>query len=517
MSADDSAATVSRPHSGAPYARKGDSSDTPIRHRRFRLIMIAPALALIALMAWAFASPMGSSPDDDFHLVSIWCGQGIRPGICEAAPSPAERTVPQAILAAPACFENKPKVSAACQYRSLDFAPGAMTTTERGNFSNNYPPLYYAAMSVFVGHDILTSVLVMRLVNVLLFVGLTAALFALLPPHRRPTLLWAWLVTLVPLGLFLVASNNPSSWAITGIGSAWLALLGYFESTGWRKAALGSVFTCAALMAAGSRGDAAIYVILSVVVVLAMTMQKARRYWISAVLPIALCVVSLIFYTSAGQSVVAATGLNGGPADEVQHNPIAVLFSGLLNVPSIWAGIFGTWPLGWFDTVMPAIVTVGAAGCFVAVVFSGLSSRGRRKTFVIVGIGLVLWLLPTYVLLRSMNLVGTQVQPRYLLPLIIVFAGVALLDVGRRRLAFTRLQTTMIAVALSASQAAALYYDMRRYVTGTSSTNWNLDAGMKWWWHLPITPMAMCVVGALAFACLVIVVVREIAKTHVLR
>ena len=33
---------------------------------RFKLIYLAPALLMIALLAWVFASPMGSSPDDEF-------------------------------------------------------------------------------------------------------------------------------------------------------------------------------------------------------------------------------------------------------------------------------------------------------------------------------------------------------------------------------------------------------------------------------------------------------------------
>ena len=44
--------------------------------KRIRAIHFAPVLALIALFAWAFASPIGAGPDDDYHLVSIWCASG---------------------------------------------------------------------------------------------------------------------------------------------------------------------------------------------------------------------------------------------------------------------------------------------------------------------------------------------------------------------------------------------------------------------------------------------------------
>ncbi|WP_223694607.1 DUF2142 domain-containing protein [Leifsonia poae] len=474
---------------------------------RFRLIFLAPAFALIALLCWALASPIGSSPDDDFHLASIWCAQGDRPGVCETSADPTERLVPSAIKDAATCYRGQPTVSAVCQTSSTALVP-----TDRGDFRGDYPPLYYATMSVLVFPDVATSVLIMRLLNVLILVGITTALYALLPNRRRSTLLWAWLITTVPLGLFLIASNNPSSWAIIGIGSAWLALLGYFESRGRRKGALSGIFVLSGLLAAGSRGDSAIYLLVSIGVVLVLTVRRDRAYWLSACLPFAMAVVGIIFYATSAQSGVAITGLNDGPRELVQTNPFAVLLSNLVNVPSLWVGAFGTWPLGWLDTTMPAIVTAGGAACFVAVAFSGFASRSRRKTIVVVGLGLLLWLLPTFVLLRSMNLVGTQVQPRYLLPLIIVFAGAALLTVGRRRLVFNRLQSLLIVAALAAAQGAALYYNMRRYITGTSAKSWNLNSGIQWWWNIPVPPMAIWISGSLAFAVLVVILVRENAK-----
>src|SRR5690606_36541409 len=130
--------------------------------------------------------------------------------------------------------------SAECQYDVLA-GDAPMVETKRGNFVGAYPPLYYAVMSVFASADVLTSILVMRFVNVLLFLGLTTALYLLLPARRRPTLLWGWLISIVPLGAFLIASNNPSSWAVIGIGSLFLALLGAVESTGRHRLGLGGL------------------------------------------------------------------------------------------------------------------------------------------------------------------------------------------------------------------------------------------------------------------------------------
>ena len=54
------------------------------RLRRVPLLALAPVLAFIALLAWAFASPIGAGPDDDYHLVSSWC----------AGPTAAETCAP---------------------------------------------------------------------------------------------------------------------------------------------------------------------------------------------------------------------------------------------------------------------------------------------------------------------------------------------------------------------------------------------------------------------------------------
>ncbi len=153
-----------------------------------------------------------------------------------------------------------PTVSAACQDAQGLALDGPEMETNRGNFQHKYPErLLRRRCDCFAGDDLVRSALMMRLVNLVLFVGLATALAALLPSSRRQTLLWGWLVTLVPLGMFLIPSNNPSGWAITGVGTAFLALLGWFESTGRRRWALGAMYMVGVVMAAGSRSDAAIY------------------------------------------------------------------------------------------------------------------------------------------------------------------------------------------------------------------------------------------------------------------
>jgi hypothetical protein len=480
---------------------------------KFRIFALAPALALIALMAWALASPVGSSPDDDFHLASIWCANAANTSVCEPGPTATERVVPSAIRYS-ACYAREPKKSAACETAYLNESSKPSVITDRGSFQNNYPPVYYATMSLFAGPDIAASVVIMRLVNILLLVGITTALYLLLPVRRRSTLLWAWIVSVVPLGLFLIASNNPSSWAIIGIGSAWLALLGYLETHGKPRIALGAIFALTSVMAAGARGDAALYIVLSVGVVGILTFRVARDYFLAAILPVVVSVIAVYFFLSSQQSSVVATGLSS-LAEANSGTPgstLNLLVKNLLNVPQLWAGALGTWGLGWLDTAMPAIVSLGGIIAFVGVVFVGVTRLTPRKTIALAIVALALWALPTYVLVRGMNVVGQNVQPRYILPLMILFVGLAVFAVRSERFRLTRAQLIPMVTLLAVGESVALYMNMRRYISGSEGHEISLNTNMEWWWNIPISPMAVWMVGSLAFAALLVVLVREMSK-----
>ncbi|KRC60471.1 hypothetical protein ASE14_05475 [Agromyces sp. Root81] len=478
--------------------------------RRFRAIFLVPLLAVVALMCWALASPVGASPDDDFHLASIWCAGGDRDGLCETTGDPATRKVPAEVFTAADCYRHQPEQSAACTSDLDGHSTSDLIETDRGSFQNNYPPVYYATMNLFASPNIQASVIAMRAVNIALFVGITSVLYLLLPAIRRPALLWAWIVTSVPLGLFLIASNNPSAWAIIGGGSVWLALLGYFETSGRRKIALGGLVVLLTVMSAGSRGDAAVYAVLAMAAVVFLSARRERSFWLSALLPAAMAVVAAVFYFSSLQSTVSVSGLSDGSVDSEEQSAASILLSNLVNVQSLWQGVFGSWSLGWFDTPLPALVAFSAMAVAAGVVFAGLRSQSIRKTIVLIGAALVLWLLPTYVLQQSGDLVGANVQPRYLLPLIVLFAGLALLQVDRHRLTFSGVQLGFVVVSLAIAQSVALHFTLRRFITGVGGGGWNLNADIEWWWPVAPAPMVVWLVGSAAFAAVLVILVREL-------
>lgn len=451
------------------------------------------------LLAWALSSPVGSSPDEDFHLVSIWCATGDD-AACIQEEGATGATVPGALLDV-ACYAFHSEVSGDCQ-DELDFLGEPDTLTERGNFYGAYPPVFYATMSLFVGPDIEASVLAMRVFGALLLTILATVLFLLLPPDRRPNLVWSWLVTTVPLGLFVLTSTNPSAWAIAGVGFGWLALAGYFETRGVRKVGLGVLFALSVIMAAGSRGDASLYMVLAILATVVLQGHRTRRFALDAILPVAAVVVCVLMFRVSRPTEHVTQGIE---PDAGISSVVARILPTAVDVPRLWMGMFGnSYGLGWLDTAMPAVVGLGSIACFLGAAIVAISRRDARKSIVLVGGLIVLWALPTAVLVAAGEPVGTNVQPRYLLPLLLLFAGVLFWTPRGEQIRFSRAQRILIVGTLGMTQAIALHLNLSRYVTGFDDLAANLDVGIEWWWAVPISPMPVWVVGSLAYAGLVV-------------
>src|SRR5690606_6350960 len=112
---------------------------------------------------------------------------------------------------------------------------------------------------------------------------------------------------------------------------------------------------------------------------------------------------------------------------------------------ALWAGVFGTIGLGWLDTTMPGTVWVPTLVTFGALVFMGLRVLPRRKAVALGATMAALIVLPLYYYVTEGVFVGTVVQPRYIYPLIIILAGVALYGITRSDLRLTRLQLWLVA------------------------------------------------------------------------
>lgn len=448
-------------------------------------------LAFLSLGAWAYSSPVGSSPDDDFHLAAIWCGLGERAGVCEnPGDGTLHRLVPAPLPVAP-CYAFNDEQSGDCWIADT---PG-MTMVVRANADGLYPPLFYATMSSLVGDDVQTSVIVMRLFNAAFAVGLLTAVFFALPRWMRPALVISVLATSVPLGVFVYASTNPSAWAMLSAAIVWVCLYGATQTTGRRRTILAALAVFGAVIGAGARADAAVYACFAVVLALVLGARWNRRAVMPGAVGAAIIVVSAAFYLGAGQGGAVVTGMTEGNA------PLSMgqLFSNLVEIPSLWTGALGGWNLGWLDTRMPAAVPVLVTAVFTGALFIGIRRVDRRRA---IALGLALaavWIVPFVLLYQSRIVVGTIVQPRYLLPLMVIALGVASLRRDAEHV-WNGARAALAGGALVFAFVVSLHYNIQRYTTGVDSTSIDPGGNAEWWWAGAPAPMAVWLIGSFAFA-----------------
>lgn len=459
--------------------------------RRLVLAILIPVLAFLSLSAWSVSSPVGSTPDDDFHLASIWCGLGDRGGICENRDDDAvERYIPTPITTA-TCYAFHAGESASCWNSEQD----GMSLVKRANVDRLYPPLFYGTLSVFASENVAASVMVMKLFNAAFSVGLLTAVFFALPRRLRPALIVSVAASAVPLGVFIYGSTNPSSWALLSAATVWITLYGALKTSGRRRIVLLALSVFGALIGAGARADSAVYAVFGVLIALLLAWRPRRDQLIPLAVAGGIVVLSVAFYLSAWQGASIVGGLDSErlPLSGSQH------LSNLLAAPSLWMGALGGWGLGWLDTAMPAVVSVFAGAVFWGAFFLGLGRASVRRTLAAALAIAAMWLVPVVLLGQSRMLVGELIQPRYLLPLMIIALGVASLRFDAER-AWRGARMLLASAALVIAFGTALHVNIQRYTTGLDQLTIDPGAGSEWWWANAPSPAVVWIGGTLAFA-----------------
>jgi hypothetical protein len=448
--------------------------------------------ALCAGIFWAISSPISSSPDDDYHLGEVWClGTDFGPSCDYVGPylnmGRDQVSIP-VLNGYGACYAFKPEVSATCQSESA----GIFTA------NGSYPKGFYAAMSLLVGDDVVRSVLNMRVVGfVLSLVMLVGA--ALLLPNREPfRVLLIVAAASVPLGIFIFASNNPSGVAVSAETSAFLATVALCRQSTWRR----RIWIAAAVagfiaVSAATRPDGLVLSVLAVLLGLAAALgiprilASRRFYGLMVALGLAAIVALALLVKSRLPADTSASEVINTMLATVQYyfTPLAA-------------------KLGWLDTVPPDVVWVVKTIVIGIAVGVALRIASGRRVVVVLAVAAVMVIVPAYWNLSD----GFSLQPRYVLPLLLVFAAVLVIDVNGSRVRLTRGQAFTIALLASGTNALALHTNIRRYVTGTDASWFNLDRGAEWWWDWsPLSPMVVWLGGSLAFTIAVLLLAYRAA------
>lgn len=480
-------------------ARKADTSGQGVTRRSVIAIVAVGLLFWTALLAWAMSSPTGSSPDDEFHLANIYCATGQ----WDCTPE-GDRSIP--------CFAWSPQVTGDCLPReamtATPYLPqgteplGAKTDPVTTGISADRPALYPRVVSGLVSDTLAETSAKVRILNAALAVVMALLSVALSKRRIRAAVALSWLLAAVPLGMFIVASVNLSSWAIVGIVALWGPLLSVLSSTRLDRVAVARLMFCqvAVAMALGSRNDSPLFIGIVTIALLALTLSRnalreARwRLLVPAVIAVE-CIAVFARVTSGRAEYVMSQVAATSATDDGWYQ---ILFAG----PSTVLLAVVNPSLGWMDTDLPTLVDATASAALFGGLVVGAGVMYRRKALSVAVLVILMWLLLMVVWSRT-----TVSQPRYFLPVLMVLSGLMLLPAARgRALILTRLQSGLLLAALTMANSLALLTNLQRYVTGQDGTT--LDpvelAGLPvplWWWQsLPLTPFQVWLVGSVAFA-----------------
>ncbi len=312
----------------------------------------------------------------------------------------------------------------------------------------------------------------------------------------------------VPMGVYLIASVNPSSWAVTGTAAYAVGSLAASRSRGWRRWVLLGAAAIGALMCLACRYDAAFYLF-----VIALALVPAVR-WTRSRWPEALF---LLVFAAAGLYWLLASGRTQGEPESTSSELVGTfgerLWTGILTAPKYFAGFYGSgWAPGWGDVPldsrgMPVIVLLVAAG--VALLALRRTSW-RTWLSVLVITGAVVGL-PAVFYATGIFEELVAYQPRYILPLLAPGLFLLLAVEADDAPMALRPQVIVLAAGLVVGHALSLHTLLARYVHGVSVKKWplDLDAAIHWWWHIPVSPMTVL---ALTSCCAAVVLVAAVAQ-----
>lgn len=460
--------------------------------RSISLVIVTMIAFFGAGLGWVVASPIGGSPDDDFHMGSIWCPRPIGESCAVKKIDGVEEVqVPIPVAAGAACHAFKPDSSAAdC---NVDISTNELVWSHRYD-NGDYPAGYYAFQHLFVQEDVSKSIIVMRSINLAIAVVLLGLIGVFLRPEQRPAFLLPMVVAWIPMGFYFITSINPSSWAITGLYGYTVAMFGAATARDWRRWVLLGFGIISAILCLSARRDVSFYLFV-VAVAFVFAIRWSRENIIPAVTVALIGLVGAYSISLGGQVKHVTAGFVGG------GNLMRTAVHTILDFPRYLAGMFGvTYGPGWFDTPLDGPVTYTALFVFSGALMAGLRSGTWRKWLSATVVLGAMAGIPLVFILKGIFTGFGDYQPRYMIPLLGVLLFLLFVAGPYRKRIFDLPQLITVGLAVSVVNSIALHIVMQRYISGFQPPHlFNLNNNIEWWWNISISPMTVWEVSSLAF------------------
>lgn len=465
------------------------------------------ALSLLLLgIVWAFASPRGSSADEGSHLTNTWCAWG-NSDLCQIGPEAEVLLVPDSI-ANSACFTLWPSQNGAGCLKDL-----SMDLVQVGPTIRIVPDVYslgfFKTMRVFAGENIEISVQIMRTFNVALASALLLwALLTTTGPIAR-ALAISWGVAIIPIGIFFIASVNPSSWVILGVGTFWAFLasaLGPGEKTRKQLWSLWLGAAASFIIATLGRSDAGIYLTVTMATILiwrwkSFKVTASRRMvfiFLGGLVAIAVAAIQLLSrYRQTRFSFPGAQTSTDQPVPLIKSflewpSFLYSLFGGqsakfVISDSEVARGLEGYRPagylfgVGWTEFALPSLVGLLIGAAVFGTVVIGFTRYSKPRVLAVTF--LVLAFVAQVVLMRASVDFGRAIlQPRYFFPYALVILGVTATISVKRGHFFSRVQLLLSSIPILIAGSLAWLATATRYAVSPSAAYTNFGQPLDWWW-----------------------------------
>ena len=496
------------------------------------------AMLFVTFGSWAMGSAIGSSPDEDNVLTTIWCGKNapslrasdalrinremtefdgsVRPAteFCRYDPKNYKYHLIPSLVAAPQqCYLSAGQdASASCQ-KSL------RELSIRKFFEAAVETRYISAARSFVGSDVESSVVKMRLLNSILAALLITSACAFFW-KKNSDLLLAWLAVIAPVTTFFIGSVNTSSWNLIGATCFTLAFIAALKNRKHIKIWLpaGALALFALWFTNSSRNEGRyVCLLLAVAILYSEFVPKSFKLTKKSVL-IGLAILPVFYlifqYFSKPFGVVNIFNDYRVEVSEGITTTANNLFvNNIITLPKFITGFFGSWGLGWFELELTQTVWLFTLQAFLLVVGFALMKSRNIHRLIFGALFATMCAAILYANQQKFGKIGEYIQPRYFLPF---FLGIVIIAAANKTERYPNSLVITVAILATISNSIALRDTIRRYTTGQDVfISKSLNNPIEWWWQFGPQPETVWLTGTLAFAALWALLIYDRNKNEV--
>lgn len=460
---------------------------------------------------WSLATPVGSAPDDGYHLSSIWCVNSWEKA-CKSNES--IYTVPTLVAGADyKCFAQDGQVIEEKYNKSAKCIETGIGKTSQVTYLNNntamYPEIFYLISSIFVGESVELSVLSIRIFWGFVFSILFLLALASISVARQRALKLTYLIYLTPVAAFLIGSTNPSSGSIIGL-SLLPAFLDACLSKSRKKRFTGLMLVLiVSLLASGSRADGGLFLFLIVVGWIIARVNKDNFKELIA--PSLLASFTALTLTLLVLSKSKSVGLQA-----VAANPTSSIFSldsliyNSTHLYKYYLGFWGLdWSLGWkFEPKLTQIIPITQGVIAFSLLFLLIRLKNRKSLLLLAYILIICFIIPIYMFQVSGSRIGEFVQPRYMLPFALAATYVMLANHPKHNFKHHKKLISLAATSFVLVNIVTFYSQVTRVSRGSNGNIFAPKESSDWWWEIGVIPAAplfvIFIFSALAFSLILV-------------